>query len=204
MTVTNDDERTRASTGEAKITQLASGSYRAQVMIAGRRHSVAGKTKEEVKRKRRELLHNADRGILPPTQRLTVAEHVERWLEDVVKHSVRRRTYETYHEKMRLYILPALGGVKLERLSPADLQKLYGELLAHGGAGGGPLSPRTVRHVHTYLHGCLGQALKWGLVPRNVADLVSPPRRTGQRSKSWTLSRCVACLPPPLPPGGRR
>ena len=39
MGETIEDGRTRPSNGESKITQLASGSYPAQVMIAGQRGS---------------------------------------------------------------------------------------------------------------------------------------------------------------------
>ena len=38
------------------------------------------------------------------------------------------------------------------------------------------LSPYTVRNHHSVLRRALGQAERWGLVPRNVARLVSPPR----------------------------
>ena len=38
------------------------------------------------------------------------------------------------------------------------------------------LSPRTVQYVRAVLHRALEQALKWGLIARNVAGLVSAPR----------------------------
>jgi integrase len=38
------------------------------------------------------------------------------------------------------------------------------------------LSPRTVQYLRAVLRRALGQALKWGLVARNVATLVDPPR----------------------------
>ena len=40
----------------------------------------------------------------------------------------------------------------------------------------GGLSARTVQYHHAILRGALGQAEKWGMVPRNVARLVSPGR----------------------------
>ena len=43
-------------------------------------------------------------------------------------------------------------------------------------AGGGGLSPRTVQYARAVLRKALNQALRWGLVPRNVATLVDPPR----------------------------
>ena len=38
------------------------------------------------------------------------------------------------------------------------------------------LSARTVQYLHAILRRALGQAERWGLVPRNIARLVSPPR----------------------------
>jgi integrase len=42
--------------------------------------------------------------------------------------------------------------------------------------GGKGLSTSTVKYLHAILHRGLGQAYQWGLVPRNVAGLVKPPR----------------------------
>ena len=83
---------TRKPNGEARIRQLPSGSWHTQVLVAGRRHSVTGRTKEDVQRRRRELLANADKGVLPPAERLTLGQFIERWLEPVVRSSVRPRT----------------------------------------------------------------------------------------------------------------
>jgi integrase len=60
--------------------------------------------------------------------------------------------------------------VKLERLSPAHLRGLYRAKLDAG------LSARTVQYLHVVLHRALKQALRWGLVPRNVAEAVDPPK----------------------------
>lgn len=57
----------------------------------------------------------------------------------------------------------------LTRLSPQHLQRLYATKLE-------TLSPTTVNHVHAVLHKALSNAVRWGAVNRNVADLVDPPR----------------------------
>lgn len=38
------------------------------------------------------------------------------------------------------------------------------------------LSPRTVQYLHVVLHRALKQALRWGLVTRNAAEAVDPPK----------------------------
>jgi integrase len=60
--------------------------------------------------------------------------------------------------------------VKLNNLNPLHLQSLYRERLDSG------LSPRTVQYVHVVMHRALKQAVRWGLLPRNVSEAVDPPR----------------------------
>jgi integrase len=131
---------------------------------------VTGTTKREVQQKLRELLSNADRGILPSAERLTVAQFLDRWLEDTVKRGLRPSTYSDYRNSVHRHAIPAFGKVQLAKLQPMHLQRLYAEMLDKG------LSPKTVGNVHGCLHVALKQALEWGLVPRNVASVVRKPR----------------------------
>ena len=94
---------------------------------------------------------------------------LEEWLVSIV-HSVRPRTWHRYAEYVHLHIVPSLGPVPLEVLSPRDIQGLYAERIAAG------LSPRSVLHLHRVLHRALAQAQRWGVVRDNAADLVDPPR----------------------------
>jgi integrase len=55
-------------------------------------------------------------------------------------------------------------------LTPAHVQGLYRAKLDEG------LAPKTVKYIHTTLHRALKQAVRWGLVPRNAAAGVDPPR----------------------------
>jgi integrase len=68
------------------------------------------------------------------------------------------------------HVAPALGNVRLSKLTPAHLQGFYCSKLDSG------LSPRTVQYIHVVLHRALKQALRWGLTVRNVAEAVDPPR----------------------------
>jgi len=71
--------------------------------------------------------------------------------------------------------------VKVKALSPAHLQGFYHSKLEAG------LSPRTVQYPHAVLHRALKQALRWGLVPRNAAEAVDPPKP--QKDEIKPLSR---------------
>ena len=66
--------------------------------------------------------------------------------------------------------MPELGRIRLPKLDPEAVQSYVNRKQAGG------LSPYTVRNHHAVLRRALAQAEKWGLVARNVARLVSPPR----------------------------
>ena len=51
-----------------------------------------------------------------------------------------------------------------------QIQGMYRAMLDRG------LSPRTVQYTHAVLHRALRQAVRWGLIPRNVCEDVDRPR----------------------------
>ena len=65
---------------------------------------------------------------------------------------------------------PDLGHRKLKNLAPDHVQYFYQAKLDAG------LAPGTVRLMHGILHKALEQAVKWGIVPRNVCKATTPPR----------------------------
>lgn len=137
----------------------------------GKRKVFYGKTKKEVTEKLIHYRHDQQQGILVPSSQQTVAEFFTRWLEDTQKHSLRPRAYERYEEVARLHIVPVLGKLQLQKLEAQHVQMLYTKKIEAG------LSPTTVNTIHGVLHKALENAVRWNLVPRNVCDLVSPPRR---------------------------
>jgi len=84
--------------------------------------------------------------------------------------------------------------VPLDKLTPQHVQKLLNELLERGGEAGTGLSPRTVQYARATLRRVLGQALKWGLVTRNVATLVEPPKSRRAEVQPFTEEEARALL----------
>ena len=136
----------------------------------GKRRYVSGKTKEDARRKLRKARGDADRGIVADGGNVKLSAYLARWLNDSVRGSVKPITYESYEMLVNKHVGPALGNVRLSNLTPAHLQGFYRSKLDAG------LSPRTVQYLHVVLHRALKQALRWGLVPRNVAEAVDPPK----------------------------
>jgi len=69
-----------------------------------------------------------------------------------------------------------VGGVELQQLNAAHLNRLYAELLQSGRVRTeGGLSPTSVRRIHAMLRKALKDAIRWGLAERNAAELADPP-----------------------------
>src|SRR5450432_4207758 len=70
------------------------------------------------------------------------------------------------------YVRPSLEGRPLAKVTPLDVQAVYGKIIEKG------LSARTVRYTHAVLRSALQQAVKWRLLVYNPADSVEPPRQS--------------------------
>ncbi len=139
-------------------------------------YSVKG-TKREAEKKLAELIHQLDSGGLIKPSKTTLGQFLERWLKDHAWPNLGPRTAEGYEHIIRQHLIKGLDGIFLTQLKPEHIQRYYREKLASGRIDGkGGLSPRTVRHHHATLHNALESAVKWGLIGRNPADAVTPPR----------------------------
>ena len=177
-------KRKRVS-GEGTYKKRKDGRWEAQYTVytpsGTKRKSVYARTQQEVAEKLRKILAERAGGVAFDAERLTVAEYLKQWLADSVRGSVARGTFERYEQICRIHIVPAIGGVELKNLTPAHLQGLYRAKRDQG------IGLRTVEYTHTTLNKALKQALKWQLVPRNVAEAVTAPRP--RRREMLTLDR---------------
>jgi integrase len=170
--------------GEGSIYQRADGRWCATISLAGtksrRRKSFYGATRQKVANKLTKALNDRQQGLTLAGNRQTVEQFMTSWLEDSVRTAVRPRTFESYELLSRVHIVPALGRVTLQQLEPQHVQALMAAKLKSG------LSPQTVRHIRTVLRRALNFAMKWGIVARNVAALVDPPRLDRHEVKPMT------------------
>jgi integrase len=165
--------RSRAN-GEGTIYKRKDGRWEAAVYVTTsdgtrRRVRVYGTTHDEVAAQRAELIANDRRGV-PAETSDRVRDYLTHWLEHVAAHEVRPRTFEMYSRCVTRHIMPLLGAKRLRQLTPADVRALLTAKLAEG------LLPRTVQYIRAVLRSALSQAMRDGLVQRNVAGLVKPPR----------------------------
>ena len=93
------------------------------------------------------------------------------------------------------YVIPRIGALKLQGLTPGKLNALYAELLLDGRRVAiGGLSPKTVRHVHTMLNKALKDAVRWGHLTTNPATRAEAPRPSKPEMNVWDAVQLRAFL----------
>jgi integrase len=122
------------------------------------------------------------------SDKVTLAAFLDRYMADIASHTLRPKTIQSYEYLIRLHIKPEIGNIKLGALRPDHLQNLYSLKLNQG------LSNRTVQYIHAVIHKSLHQAMKWGLVNRNVADLADPPKVKRRIPQTLTLEQIKQLL----------
>jgi integrase len=146
------------------------GQYGVQIATGRKTRYIYGKRREEVREKLTKAIADRDGGFILDSENMSVGEYLKRWLNDSVRGSVRASTHASYERQVARYIIPAIGRIKIGKLTPAHVQHLYREMQDRG------LSARTVQYTHAVLHRALKQAKRWGIVNRNVAEDVDRPQ----------------------------
>lgn len=145
----------RRANGEGSIYRRADGRWAAAHYVlqpdGGRtRRAVYGKTRKEVADRLAELVRKTGAGIPLAVESWTVERYADYWLTQVVAPRLRPATLSSYRETLRLHVLPTLGRVRLQALTPAHVRRLLAERSAAG------LGPRSVQIVHSTLRTLLG------------------------------------------------
>lgn len=144
------------------------------------RHAKAGfATKKDAQHAMNEVLHRLGSGEYVAPVKLTLGGFLrDEWLP-AIRASVRPSTFDSYEMTVRKHVAPAIGGTKLQAVTPAKLNAFYADLLSKGRADGkGGLSPKSVRNCHVIVRKALSDAVRWNLISRNPAAFAEPPKLT--------------------------
>jgi integrase len=137
------------------------------------------------------------RTFVAPTHITVKAFLLAEWLP-AVKGTLRPTTFASYTMLAQQHIIPRLGSLQLQKLTPAAINALYAHLGEHGRVhGGGPLSASSVRRVHAVLHRACHDAVRWGRLTVNPVAAADPPKTSAEHSERlpvWTSEQLAAFL----------
>jgi integrase len=149
-----------------------------------KQHTKGGfRTKNEAQQLLTDTLAAIQGGVFREPSKVTLGQFLtERWLP-AREVALRPSTYASYRGLVERHVLPEIGHVQIQQLTPDQLDRFYSRLVARD------LAPKTVRNVHVLIHRALRDAVRKNLVPRNVADAADPPklnRADREEMKTWT------------------
>jgi integrase len=134
------------------------------------------RTQKEAKRAEAEVRTRLHKGTYVAASRQTVAAYLRDWL-NAAKIDLRPSTQPAYEIAIEKHLIPRVGSLPLQKLTPHHLTWAYGELLEKGRCDGtGGLSPRTVRFIHTVVRKALQDAVDARLLEWNPAANAKPPK----------------------------
>lgn len=166
---------TKRANGEGSTYKRADGSWAGALSYkdaagVGKRRTVYGRTQAEVRAKLKDAQQRLDAGQPVKDAASTVAAWLDDWQTKALEASDRKQaTKDLYRTVVRKHLVPALGGLSLDRLRPSDVEAL---VVSRREAG---LSDSTVRTIYTVLRAALDVAVRDGLVRSNVAAAVKRP-----------------------------
>lgn len=135
------------------------------------RRKRSGRTPDEVADKIRQLEDEMTaRGrVAKPGRVPTVAEWLQRWLDEIVSDLRAGTLYRAYGWAIRRHLVPGLGAHRLDRLEPHHIEKLYRQL-------GERLSASSVHGVHRVLRAACNEAVRRGVIASNPVLIARSPR----------------------------
>jgi integrase len=148
---------------------------------------VVRKDRNDAVKALRKLQADLAAGNIATTPDATVAKWLEYWLDNIMRTRVKPTTFKAYGTTARLYVIPQIGEKKVSKLTPADvrgmLTALQSSTTRRGNAG-----TRNAQKAHQLIHRALEDAVREGMVNRNVARIVDKPSHTKQKRGAFSLS----------------
>lgn len=128
-------------------------------------------------------------------EKLTFREFTDRWLSEYANMQLEPTTTEVYKFLLDAHVIPEIGHLKLAKVQPAHLNKLYSVLLKErkdGKAGG--YSPTTVKRIHAVISSIMTTAVQWNIITENPCKRIKPPKQAKQEIAFFTPEQAAAFL----------
>ena len=149
--------------------------------------SVYGKTKKEVADKLHAIFFQKQQGIYVTPTKVLVKDWLIEWLHNYAHITVRPSTYISYEGYIYNHIIPIIGDLPIQKLTPPIVQNFYNDRFLNGRIDGkGGLSSKTLRNMHNMFHQAMEQAKINGLIMQNPTDNAIIPK--SQKKEMRVLS----------------
>lgn len=152
-----------------------------------RRKVISSKSKAKVIKGLAEMRRALETSGDLPTASMTVTQWSEYWFREIAVKTRRPKTLEAYQSAVKQRVLPTLGHIRLDKVTPAQLRKVTAATEAEK-------SSTYARNVHAVMSAMFKDAEREGRIPRNPAELVQAPRKAVTTLHALTVDEAIALL----------
>lgn len=111
-------------------------------------------------------------------EKVTFQEFAGRWMDEYAKARLEPTTAEVYGLLLDTHIIPAIGHLRLSRVQPQHLNRMYsGMLMQRKDGKPGGYSPTTVKRVHAIVSSIMSTAMQWNIITENPCRRIKPPKQ---------------------------
>lgn len=134
-----------------------------------RRKFVYAKTRSELLTKMSKVRKALERSGDIPTASMTVARWFDYWMREIAVKTRRPSTTRSYQSVIDQHVVPAIGTVRLDKLTPVHIRKVISIM------DGKNASSTYQRNAHSVMAAAFADAEREGRINRNPVDLVQAP-----------------------------
>lgn len=181
----------KRANGEGTIRKRKDGRWEGLYTVNHKRKSIYGKTQDIVRKKLNKIINEIENNTYMEESAVIVGDWLNIWLNDYKKNIVKQKTYESYETLTRVHLVPEFSKIQLKKLTVEHVQNFINKKIEEG------LSPRTIRYMNTILHGALKQAIRNGMISKNVSEAVVLPEKEHKERKFLSVeeqNRLMECL----------
>ncbi len=176
--------------GAGTVRRLPNGAWKGQISAGfdptGKRvrKAVTAPTKHEVLEKMADLRAELERDGLVFTRQQPLGDYLFSWNEEVVQPTLEWSTYALYRGFIKNHIqsVPHLARIPVNRVTTAQLQQLFGNLLRVK-----KLAPSSVKRIQAMLSGAFSSAMRQQIITANPVKGTRLPRMTTKEIEPYSL-----------------
>ena len=160
----------------------------------GRRNKIrrTAKTMAEARILQRKLIADIEGNRLAPAREETLQDYALWWLHTVKANHVRYSTAADYEDRLRRWVFPYMGRLKLSAIEARTVEEWMAVLATKN------FSTKTINGARTVLYGVLKHAYVTGQLSRNPVAATSPFRANRdektQVKQPWTKEEALQAL----------
>ena len=135
-------------------------------------------SKREAKSVMHRMITEMEQGKLTQRNNKTVSEWMDEWLDNYLPN-IEETTRVGYKTKIKCYIKPAIGDIRIKSLRPEHVQRMVNDMMDKG------LSPKNIRDTFNNINAAMKKAVKLRLIPYNPCEAVELPKLKKYRANVY-------------------